>query len=151
MAAERAEFLGRPSVIARRSDFKVKWFATRLHTFLIATSFVSTPAADELDVFLRGSREHAVANKGGLPRGLQTGTAAIAAALVPEVPPGLSEWARRSHARRFAAITFPVLADLSTGSLVHPERMVVGGIYRRHLRGVACAVVGTAISRGHEG
>jgi len=132
----QADFFGRPSVIARRSDFKAKWFATRLHTFLVASAFDHVPDVAELDAFLDAAREYAVSNKGGLPRGLQTGVAVIAAAVVPGAAPGLDEWALTPHARRFAAIPFPVLANLATGAVAEPRRMLLGGIYAGHLRGI---------------
>ena len=135
MEPQQLTFLGRPSLVARTSRFRWRWVATRLHTFVIASDFVDvTPNRVDLDAFLDAGVQYALEHKGGLPRGLQTGTATITVALTRQLHAATMEWAQTVHGRRFAAFPFPVLVDLSTRKVTRPERMIVGGIYSSYLQ-----------------
>ncbi len=134
----RAELVGRPADVGRRSDFRWRWVAVRLHTAVIVCSFSAAEATVEaLDAFLDAASRWAVENRRGRgPLGLQSGTAAIAVALLPEGAGQAHEWASKSHGNRFAAIAYPVAIDLREATVVQPRRMVVGGIFVAFLRGV---------------
>jgi hypothetical protein len=135
MEVSHVEVLGRPTVVARTSQFRMKWFATRLHTFLFGAGFNRT-SAQELDAFMDEASRYATDNKGGLPRGLQTGTAAIVTAITELGDSTLDEWALKPHGRRFAAMTFPVLADVTRRTVVRPQRMFIGAVYTSYLQQV---------------
>ncbi len=141
MATTREPILGRETVIARRSDFKLRWAATRLHTFVVAAAFAGSATPPELDAFLDAARGYAVDHKGGMPRGLQTGSAAIAVAVVAGHDAEMERWALQPHGRRFAALAFPVLADVTSRVVLEPKRMLLGGIYAKHLRNVVSLLV----------
>ncbi|HET8620077.1 MAG TPA: hypothetical protein VFM27_14015 [Acidimicrobiales bacterium] len=146
MPPTSADLAGNTVLVARRSDFRLRWMATRLHTFLVASAFPpGTATADQLDRFLHLALDHAVANKSGLPRGLQTGVAVVAVAVTTGAGPEAAAWASSVHGRRWAAIPFPVLVDGASGQVVHPKRMVIGGIYASHLRRVVTDVVAPAL------
>ena len=134
---------GIPALVARRSDFRWRWFGTRLHTFVFVAAF-DHPTRAQLDRFATLASRYATANKGGLPRGLQTGTAAVSVAVVDHVREEVLAWADRRGKTRFAAIGYPVLAEASTGKVLRPARMVAGASYASHLRSVA-DLVGEAI------
>jgi hypothetical protein len=137
---------GSPVLVARTSEFRWRWFATRIHAFLIAAPFsAGTATADRLDGFLRAATEYAKANKGGLPRGLQTGVAVIVVAVAESADRAAYEWASSVHGRNFAALPFPVLADASAGQVVMPRRMVLGGIYKAYFQGLATQHVVAAL------
>ncbi|HEX4518611.1 MAG TPA: hypothetical protein VH063_03415 [Gaiellaceae bacterium] len=139
---------GTPALVGRSSSFRWRWMATRLHTFVVVAAFDPVPEdAAPLDRFLELAVKHAAANKGGMPAGFQTGTAAIAVALVDGASTAAREWALRPHGRKFGHIAYPVLADMETGEVVHPPRMIVGGIYNAHLKGIAERVVKPALSQ----
>ena len=78
--------------------------------------------------------------------GLQSGTAAVAVAVVSGGAGEGAAWASRPHGRRFAAIAYPVAVDLGARSVVEPTRMVLGGIFVPFLRGVVSDVVRSTLS-----
>lgn len=136
---------GRPAVVGRRSDFRLRWMASRLHTFVVVSRF--GPAGTDtgaLDHFLDAACQYAVKNKEGLPRGLQTGTAAVAVAVMDQVDGDAAAWAGHHHGRRFAALTYPVAVETTTGLVIHPGPAVLGAIFNSHLRRVAEEIVAPA-------
>lgn len=136
---------GRQAVIGRTSAFRLRWMATRLHTFVLAAVFEGgTARPDKLDRFLDESSQYAKTMKGGLPRGLQTGTAAIAVA-VAESGHDAGDWAVKPHGRSFAALTYPVLVDVGRRSVTSPPRMVVGAVYVPWFRQVVAEHVAPAV------
>jgi hypothetical protein len=137
---------GAPVLVARTSEFRWRWLATRMHTFIIAAAFpTGTTTTDQLDGFLRAATEYAKANKGGLPRGLQTGVAAIVVAVAESADHPAYGWASKPHGRQFAALPFPVLADTSTGQVAMPRRMVLGGIYKAYFQSLVTEHVTTPL------
>lgn len=137
---------GRQAVIGRTSAFRMKWLATRLHTFVLAAVFEgATARPDKLDRFMEESSEYARTMKGGLPRGLQTGTVAVTVA-VAESAKEAGDWAVNPHGRKFAALTFPVLVDVAGRSVACPKRMVIGAVYVPYLRQVVADHVAPAVA-----
>jgi hypothetical protein len=139
---------GRPVLVGRRSDFRLRWMAARLHTFVVVARFDDGgPGVDAatLDRYLDASCHYAMAHKQGLPRGLQTGTAAVAVAVVDRAGADAVTWADHSHGSRFAAITYPVTVELATGRVVHPPRKVMGAVFNGHLKGVAEEILAPAV------
>lgn len=140
-----ATFDGRPVTVGTRSEFRWSWMATRLHTFVLATAFDADVDEETLDRFLASACQYAVRHKGGLPRGLQTGSAAVAVAVVEAESATVVNWASRMHGRRFAAIPYPVAAITASGRVISPRRFAIGALYARHLAHVADEVVGPAV------
>lgn len=148
MEVTQTTIADRGALVARTSQFRWSWAATRLHTFIFASIFESTPATPAaLDAFMRQARKYAIANKGGLPRGLQTGTASVIVAVIDKPIPELTKWARRPHGRRFAALTYPVLVTTSLRTVEQPSRMMLGGIYTRYLRTLVDQHVTSAVHK----
>jgi hypothetical protein len=137
MATSRDLLLGSEVLVARTSQFRWRWMATKLHTFLVAAVFPSDAATpDQLDGFLRAATEYAKAHKTGLPVGLQTGVAVIVVAVTENASPAAHGWAAAPHGRQFGVVPFPVLADVVDGQVTRPQRMVIGGIYAGYLKGL---------------
>jgi hypothetical protein len=132
-AVERGSVAGRDTVIARQSQFKLRWMATKLHTFVMVADFGADASPDVLDRYLTEAVQYSISAKGGAPRGLQTGTCAMTVA-VTESAGGAGGWAVKPHGRRFAAMAFPVLVDVTAGSVSHPQRMAIGAIYVPYLK-----------------
>ena len=133
-------------LVARTSQFRWIWFATRLHTFLVAGVFppgMATP--DQLDGFMRAAMEYGKANKGGLPVGLQSGVAAISVAVTEHADPSAHQWAATPHGRQFGVLSFPVLLDAATGEVTRPPRMLIGGVYSSYLKGIVDRHVTAAV------
>jgi len=128
---------GRDALVGRTSEFKLlRWMATKLHTFLVAAPFPAGVTAAELDTFMGAALQHASSNKGGLPRGFQTGVAAIVVAVTQRPSPEAVAWATKVHGRNFAAFPWPVLVDIESHTAVQPNRMVIGGLYSSYLKGL---------------
>ena len=141
-----ARFEGRDVLVARRSQFKVQWILTRLHTFIFVVDFTDEPIdAALLDRYVDVACAYAIKSKGGLPRGLQSGTAAVVVALHANPSAEAQQWASRHRGRRFAATTFPVMISTITGKVTHPGPAILGAIYNHHLRSVADDLVGAAL------
>ncbi len=141
-----ARFEGREVLVARRSQFKVQWMLTRLHTFIFVVDFTDEVIDTEmLDRYVDVACGYAIKSKGGLPRGLQSGTAAVVVALSVSPSAEAQQWASRHRGRRFAATTFPVMISTTTGKVTHPGPAVLGAIYNHHLRSVADDLVGAAL------
>lgn len=142
----REILLGNDVLVARTSQFRWRWFATKLHTFLVAMTFPpGTASPDQLDGFLQAAAEYAKANKGGLPGGLQTGTAVLVTAVTEGADATAREWANAPHGRKFAVLPFPVLVDAAADQLVRPQRMILGGVYSGYLKGLVDQHVGGAL------
>jgi hypothetical protein len=137
---------GRQAVIGRTSAFRLRWMATKLHTFVLAAVFEgATARPDKLDRFLEESSDYARTMKGGLPRGLQTGTAAVVVA-VAESAGEAGDWAVKPHGRKFAALTYPVLVDVARRTVTSPARMVIGAVYVPWFRQVVADHVAPAVA-----
>jgi hypothetical protein len=141
------EWMGQARVlVARTSQFRLRWLATKLHTFLVAGAFPpGTATPDQLDGFMRAAVQYGRANKSGLPVGLQTGLAAIPVAVTEHADASAHGWAATPHGREFAVLTFPVLLDTASGEVTHPPRLVLGGLYSGYLKGIVTTHVTTAV------
>lgn len=126
---------GNEVLVARTSEFRLRWFATTLHTFLIASIFPPGSAAPErLDAFLVAASQYARSNKGGLPLGMQTGVAVLVVAVTEHAQQGAHQWASAPHGRQFATLPFPVMVDAANQQVTRPERMLLGGVYSKYLK-----------------
>jgi len=135
MQPQRVELIaGHTSLVARTSQFRWRWMATQLHTFLVAAPFPEALSREQLDGFLSAATRYAKANKGGLPLGLQTGVAAIVVAVMEGASPEAVQWASNVHGRQFSTIPWPSLVDTRVPTVVQPQRMVIGGIYKSYLQ-----------------
>jgi len=135
MGPYKTTLLGNEVLVARTSKFSVLWFATKLHTFLVASVFpTGTATPDRLDRFLDAAATFAKANKGGLPVGLQTGLAILPVAVTGQPGPEADAWASKPHRRRVGTVPFPVLVDATSGQVTRPNHMVIAGVYSRYLK-----------------
>jgi hypothetical protein len=142
---ESADIGGHDVLVGRRSDFRWRWFATRLHTFVVAFTMtdLSAQVADELT---STAQQYSINKKGGRPRGFQTGVATIALFVTDEADDELREWFMAKPTHRFAAIRFPVLAELRHASPAYFKgQMIVGRVYLDHLRHVVDNVIAPAV------
>jgi len=142
---QRVKIAGHDALVARRSDFRLKWVATRLHTFVMVfhVTDLDEQLAEELTA---AAQRYAIRHKRGLPRGLQTGSAAVAVFLSHEPQPALHQWFADTPKHRFAALRFPVLVELEPPTLTYFQgRARTGAVYLGHLRGVVGDLVEPAV------
>ena len=124
---------GLNAIVGYRSQFRLSWMATHLHLLTVIAAKPDVSAGD-LPAFVDAALDYAKAAKGQW-RGLQSGVAVIAALIGHQVDPGAAAYARDQLVRKFAALAWPVVVDLSTGQVhSHQGRVAIGGIYAGYLR-----------------
>ena len=127
---------GRSVVIGYRSDFRLKWAATKLHLFVVIGSS-NALSGPELEQFANTTLDFAVSQKGRF-RGFQSGVAALPALVALSVDESAIDFAKQTLIRRFSTFAWPVAVDLGAEQLYcHEGRVVVGGIYANWLRSQA--------------
>lgn len=115
------------ALVARRSQW---WSAGRLHIFVVvfAVDRLSGGRAERLAI---AAQDYAIKHKGGLPRGLQTGTVTIVVFLSEQPQDTAAQWVDRPPIHRFAALRFPVLVDLADHKAVYWDgRWAQGWFFR---------------------
>lgn len=139
---ELGEF-GRVKVSYRR-EFRWRWVATTLHVFTFMAALPSATAED-VDGYAAACAQYAKKHKPGLFRGLQTGSAAIAVAVVDSASAAVREFAAGKPKKRFAIIALPAVIDAGTGeTITAAEHLVWGAVYDAHLRHVLRDHVGSS-------
>jgi len=121
-------------LLGRRTDFRIQWVATRLHLFTIAVAVpdISTTA---IESFTQSALQYAKEQKGGLPRGLQTGIALFPCLVSERVEPAASAWAEAQQRVGWAIMARPVVVDPAQGVVsVFRRSAPLGWIYAPYLR-----------------
>ena len=123
---------GRPVVVGSRRDFRLRWLATQLDTVVTAAAFDDGADAALLDDYLASARREAQFATGA-KAGLQSGSAAVAIAVLPELTPSARQWAERPHGHAFAAVAYPVAVGVRDRQIAEPVRMKVGRLFQGFL------------------
>jgi hypothetical protein len=103
---------GHPVRTFRRADFKIRWMFTRLHTFVLL-GHLGTATGEAMMGFPAAAMQAASAAKGGLPNGLQSGTAAFPVLVANTATEEARGVASRRPDKDFGAMKLPILVDLS--------------------------------------
>jgi hypothetical protein len=115
------------ALIARRSQWQV---TVKQHEFVVIFT-VDGLSGDEAALLADAAQTYAIRHKGGLPRGLQTGTATTVVFLDGNPRESAVEWIDRSPVHRHAALRFSVLIDVTKHEVVYWDgRWISGGIFR---------------------
>ena len=139
-ATEMHAIGGWPTLTGYRSDFRLRWMASRLHTF-VAVRSLPVVTAEELDAFTRASLEYVKQAKGAW-RGAQSGVAVIPVLVGESVDEAAADYARTQLVRHYAAFAWPVTVDLSTGERTsHRGRPTVGAVFTGWMRQQIAATV----------
>ena len=117
-----------PAVVGYRSEFRLRWVATKLHLFTVVAP-AAAATTDVVDRLGEQAIDYAKQAKGRL-RGLQTGVAALPVIVSSEVDAAAIAAVESAPTKRFAAFVVPTIVDLSSG-VVHRYRgrLVWGAIY----------------------
>jgi hypothetical protein len=132
-------------LVARRVDRKPP--LVRMHTFVVVIELneVTPELAEKLTA---AAQQYAIDHKGGLPRGLQTGTMTIVVFL-GHASESAARWFAADPKHRFAALRFPVLADPGTGELTYFRgRMSRGFAYGPDLLTIVESIIAPALLAG---
>jgi hypothetical protein len=123
---------GMPVLVGYRSEFRLRWFATKLHLFVVAAA-VPEVTPDAIEGFTTTGMDYALARKGSM-RGLQSGVAVLPALVGPSIDPAAVQWAKRKQRNRFACMARPVVVDPTTATpSYYKGRTMVGAIYQGYL------------------
>lgn len=139
-AVQRDDVAGRDVVVARRT--RLHWTLSRLHVFvfLFSTPRLDVPKARDI---ASAALDYAVSHKAGLPLGMQAGVVSIPVLISDQVDAELSEWVvtqterHTRNERRFSTLTFPVVIDLATETVVYQQqpRFLAGASFPQ-IRGI---------------
>jgi hypothetical protein len=115
------------ALIARRS----RWLlAGKMHEFVVVFT-VDGLSGEGAARLARAAQSHAMRHKGGLPRGLQTGTVTTVVFLDEDSQEGAVKWVDQSPVHRYAAMLFTVLIDVTKHEAVYWDgRWTRGWIFR---------------------
>jgi hypothetical protein len=115
------------ALIARRS----RWlFTAKMHEFVVVFT-VDGLSGEGAARLAKAAQSHAIRHKGGLPRGLQSGTLTTVVFLDADPQEGAVEWVDQSPVHRYAAMLFAVLIDVTKHEVVYWDgRWTRGWIYR---------------------
>ena len=117
-----------PTQTLTRGDFRWEWFATYLRLTILIRSIETAGGAD-VDQFAAASTS--LATKRFRFRGLQAGVAVIPVLLCDQLDAEAVAAASAVPSRRFAAMTWPVVVDLSRRQIhYYSGDLVLGVIYQ---------------------
>ncbi|HEX6498978.1 MAG TPA: levansucrase [Micromonosporaceae bacterium] len=127
------DWFGWPVLIGYRSDFRLRWMATKLHLFTVvaATNVVSV---DAIAGFTDTAVDYALARKGQL-RGVQSGVAVLSCLVGRYAHAPAVAWARERQRTRFACMVRPVVVEAATGAVsCFRDTSLFGWVYSGYLR-----------------
>lgn len=127
------DWSGTRVIVGYRSDFRLRWMATKLH-LITAVAPAPVVQAGSIEGFTNAVMEYALARKGQF-RGLQSGIAVFPALVSPDVDPAALAWAAQRQRVRFACMARPVVIDVARGAVsTFRGTPGLGWIYAGHLR-----------------
>lgn len=127
-----------------QAKFRWRWFATHLHVFTFVSAMDHVGKQD-IQEFARLCTDFAKKEKPGLPRGFQTGAAAVPIVVATEVDDEATSWVETGVKNRFALLTFPALVDAGSGDVLAVRKIRAWGmIYDAFLRQVVRQHVGAS-------
>ena len=138
---DRQLLAGGPVLVGYRTQFRLRWMATKLHLFtVVATADVAdAPALERLS---HDALEFGIHARGQL-RGFQVGVAAIPILAARSVDAGAIAYAHDVLVRQWSAFAWPCVVDLATGrSYFHQGSVLLGGFYAGWMRKQTALAVG---------
>lgn len=134
VAAVSMELLpGGEALVGYRSEFRLRWMATKLNLFTVIRSVPEVTVA-ALEDFSNEALDYGVKRKGRF-RGLQTGVAAIPVLVGDLVDPAASDYARTVLLRRWSALAWSATVDLGREVVsTHEGSVTIGGLYASWMR-----------------
>lgn len=127
------DWSGTRVLVGYRSDFRLRWIATKLHLFTIALPMPEVTVS-AIETFANSAMDYALARKGQL-RGLQSAVAVLPALVSTRVDPAAMQWASSKQRMRFACMARPVVVDVSSNTAgAFSGTAMLGWVYSGHLR-----------------
>jgi len=126
-----------PTVIGYEKEFRWKWMATQLNTFVVASDLSDTVVTEEtIEEFLTSAFKYAQKNYTGWPRGFQSGLGVITILLSKKISEGSIAYCRESKSgKKWAGFSVPVIVDTATYKVYSFKRNPMWGrIYYPYFR-----------------
>jgi hypothetical protein len=135
---------GHKAVVMRRADFRLRWGALRLHTFVFLFT-LERLTQREAQALTTSARQYAIDHKTGLRAGMGTGTLTVPIFLCANADDTAKRWFTHGLAPVFAAMALPVLVDLETQSLFYYRgQWGAGFIFRSYTLGLVTKTIAPA-------
>lgn len=124
---------GAPFRVMRKSEFRVTWSLSRLHTFVVLARTDSADAS-VVDRFVSDAADFAKATKGGLPRGFQTGIAVFPVLVAAQASPDAHARAADKPRKMWATMPIPILVEPAADTATtYSSRMLWGKVFQDYL------------------
>jgi hypothetical protein len=121
------------AVVGYRSEFRLRWMATKLHALVVVVPLPEV-TAEAVGVVTEQAVDYAKRTKGQL-RGLQTGVAALPVLVSSRVHEDAVAAVEARPSKHWAAFVLPTVVDLGAGAVHRYDgRLVWGGVYSAWIR-----------------
>jgi hypothetical protein len=121
------------TLVGYRSQFRLRWMATRLNLFTIVGTVPLVTFAG-LERFTNDAIDYAISQKGRFHR-LQSGVAVIPVLVGERVESGAAAFATDTLVLPWGAIGWPTTVDMTSRHVYqHEGRVIFGGLYASWLR-----------------
>lgn len=131
-AVSRVPLQSTTAVVGYQNRFRLRWFATRLHLFLVSGGLPEA-TAESVGGFMQEALEYGL-DQQGQKRGLQKGVAIIPIAVSDDVRDDAVQMVTASPRKAFAVIATPIVVDGVTNMVYrYTGRTLWGGIYNAWL------------------
>ena len=118
-------------LVGHRGDFRLQWFATKLHLFTVAAP-ADVVTRTGIEAFTSAAWERMRGRTSLL--GLQTGVAVLPTLVATRVEPEAAAWAGAQQHHRFATFARPVVVDTTARTIsAFTGTVTIGSIYSRHI------------------
>lgn len=129
--------LQRKSVLGYIKEFKLRWFATQLHTCIVGTDFIGEELSiNTIESHLSESFGIASKTYSGLPRGFQSAVAVVSIFFVDSYTTDAKEYCELLQSgKKWSAFTIPVIYDIKTQSVIMFNKTPLWGwVYYPHIK-----------------
>ena len=123
---------GRPTVIGYDKQFRWRWFATQLNTFIVAVDFGNeTVTVESIENVLNEAFAYAKQNYSGWPRGFQSALGSIVIVVSSSIEDTAATYCRElKSGKKWAGFSVPVAIDANSGQVhAFEKKPMWGGIY----------------------
>jgi len=128
---------GKPTVVGYEKVFKMKWLATQLNTFVVASDMGDEEITVEvIKSHLSDSFHIAKKNYDGWPRGLQSGLAVISILISNNISSEAKEYCQKlKTGKQWAGFSVPIVYDSGANEIFEfKKKPMWGRIYYPHIR-----------------
>jgi hypothetical protein len=132
---------GLSALVAQRTDFRWRWVASRLDTFVVVF-VVADLSQRKIEEMTDAAQDYATKTRNGRSLGMQAGVATIPVFISETEALSLRPWFAQEPRHRPASLRFPVLIEMDSFEITYfRERLFLGRVFSRHLHSVVEAII----------